>query len=151
MIVSEHRRVANKRNARLSTGPNTPRGKLVSSQNAVRHGLARPIWSDPAAAKGIEILAARLAGFKNEFFYRALARDVAECFFDVERVRNGRAQVLYELFTSVNADPNKPARIVDQLEKMWRYERRVRSKYRKALRAFREATPSHKIPKDGSV
>jgi len=36
---SQKRIEANRRNARLSTGPRSPRGKLVVSKNAIKHGL----------------------------------------------------------------------------------------------------------------
>jgi hypothetical protein len=141
MILSERRLAANKRNAVLSTGPKTSHGKLVSRYNALRHGLARPIASDPTAAKAIAILTSKLAGFSNDPWYRILARDLAESFLDVERVRHVRSEILCEL-GAFHAEPERQAWLVDQLKKMWRYERRVRSRHRKALRAFYEAMDS---------
>jgi outer membrane protein OmpA-like peptidoglycan-associated protein len=38
-LISERRREANRRNAKLSPGPRTARGKFHSRTNAVRHGL----------------------------------------------------------------------------------------------------------------
>lgn len=39
MMTSERKRMANRENARRSTGPRTPEGKRSASQNAVTHGL----------------------------------------------------------------------------------------------------------------
>jgi hypothetical protein len=38
-VTSESQIEANRRNARLSTGPRTERGRRISSMNALRHGL----------------------------------------------------------------------------------------------------------------
>ena len=39
-MSSRAQRRANRQNSKLSTGPKTPKGKLASSRNNVRHGLA---------------------------------------------------------------------------------------------------------------
>ena len=45
-MTSEAKRAANRRNAEKSTGPKTERGKALSAQNALRHGLrARTVIS----------------------------------------------------------------------------------------------------------
>jgi hypothetical protein len=139
MIVSKRRLAANNRNASFSTGPKTTQGKLVSRNNALRHGLARPVASDSVAAKAIEALTAILAGSRNDSWYRELARNVAESFFDHVRIRTVRSQIFYNLGEFENADPGKNASAANQLERIWRYEQRVLAKRRKALRAFRDA------------
>src|SRR6476619_4693590 len=97
MIVSKRRLAANKRNASLSTGPTTAQGKLVSRNNALRHGLAGPVASDPVAAKAIEVLTVILAGSRNDPWYRDLALNVAESLFDHVRIRSVRSQIFYDL------------------------------------------------------
>jgi len=42
--VSEKQRIANRRNAKKSTGPKTSRGKKTSSRNATTHGLTAKSW-----------------------------------------------------------------------------------------------------------
>ncbi len=39
-MLSERKIQANRRNARLSTGPRTPEGKAIASRNALKHGLS---------------------------------------------------------------------------------------------------------------
>ncbi len=56
MIVSEARREANRRNAKLSTGPRTEAGKERSRRNALTHGLSAEVVRLPedVAAIGAE-------------------------------------------------------------------------------------------------
>jgi hypothetical protein len=108
----------------------------------LRHGLARPVASDPVAAKAIEILTAILAGSRNDPWYRELAQNVAESFFDHVCIRTVRSQIFYNLGELENIDSSKDAAAANQLERIWRYEQRVLAKRRKALRAFRDAGAS---------
>ena len=47
MTVSPHKIIANRLNARRSTGPRTVSGKRRASQNALRHGLSLPAYLFP--------------------------------------------------------------------------------------------------------
>ena len=53
MVASPSRLAANRRNARLSTGPRTVAGKAVASRNALRHGLlaGQVVLPDESAAE----------------------------------------------------------------------------------------------------
>ena len=53
---------ANRRNARRSTGPRTSEGKSRVAKNAVQHGLAIPVTTDPTLADASERLARVIAG-----------------------------------------------------------------------------------------
>jgi hypothetical protein len=135
MFVSQRRLEANRRNAGLSTGPKTEQGKLVSRNNALRHGLARPVASDPAAAKGIEALTRILAGARNDYWYRELARELADPPLTFQRIRNVCAHLLHQLGTS---DPSWHEEAATQIDRIWRYQQRALARYHKALRAFHE-------------
>ena len=50
------RLAANRKNALRSTGPKTSPGKRKAARNALRHGLAIPVWSDPSLSERIEAL-----------------------------------------------------------------------------------------------
>ena len=85
---------ANRRNAKLSTGPRTPNGKRRVARNALRHGLAVPTAALPELDAMAVKLARLLAGASadSERFQRA--RRVAEAEIDLIRVRRARTVML---------------------------------------------------------
>jgi hypothetical protein len=137
-MISTRRAAANKRNASLSTGPRTSGGKLRSSHNSYRHGLAAPIANDPNAASNIDRLATALAANSNDYWRIEKAQVVAESYFDLARIRSARDEVLWRaggLEGGIDGDLN---RTVNAIEKISRYEQRTRSKLRQALTAMFE-------------
>jgi len=59
--TSTRQRVANRRNARRSTGPKTESGRARVAQNALRHGLSRPVApNEPNVRAVAEALASEL-------------------------------------------------------------------------------------------
>ena len=50
-MASENQILANQRNSRLSCGPTTAQGRLVSAQNARKHGL-RAWWTRCCGMRG---------------------------------------------------------------------------------------------------
>jgi len=85
---------ANQRNARRSTGPKSVLGRRHSAQNAFRHGLARPLKSDPALIAKVEALARAIAGPGVSDELDELACRVAEAQIDLCRVREARSRLL---------------------------------------------------------
>ena len=140
MTISEKRLLANRRNAQRSTGPKTRRGKLVSRNNALRHGLARRIANDRAFSLRLEELTALLARGSNDAWYRELARRVAECLLELQRIRGVRSQILLSLGELETADLCEHERTVAQLQKIERYERSVISRRSMTVQAFYSAS-----------
>jgi hypothetical protein len=96
-VTTERKRAANRRNARLSTGPRTAAGKARVKQNALRHGLNVAVADDPLLTEEVERIARAIcdgapragAGAPPaELAY--LARRVAEAQVDLMRVRRAR-------------------------------------------------------------
>src|SRR5665213_464834 len=94
LMVSDRQLSANRKNARLSSGPRTLAGKLRSRSNALRHGLATPIGGRLDIAQAIDGLAKLLCGSSNSFSRNEHARAAAECHFELQRIRSARAEVL---------------------------------------------------------
>jgi hypothetical protein len=143
-LVSDSKIKANRRNASLSTGPRTSGGRARSRNNALRHGLARPIDVNLVAAQNIEHLTRILSGFSNEFSLNEHARTMAECYLEMQRTHAARAAVLQRIGELGAADISEHALAARAIEKINRYERRVLSKRRKALQALRN--PSCLMP-----
>jgi hypothetical protein len=141
-MVSDQQLSANRKNAHLSSGPRTLAGKLRSRSNALRHGLATPIGGRLDIAQAIDGLAKQLCGSSNSFSRNQNARAVAECHFELQRIRSARAEVLRRIGELESADAGEHDRAAVALDKIARYERRVRSRQRKALR---ELAPSDKL------
>ncbi len=92
-MTSKRQILANRPNARLSTGPRTVSGKATAARNALRHGLAVAIPADPALSGAVEELARRIAGADVEAEVVECARRVAEAEIELRRVRSLRARL----------------------------------------------------------
>jgi hypothetical protein len=137
-MTSPRRTAANKLNASLSTGPRTLGGKLRSSHNSYRHGLATPIANDPNVASNIDRVASVLAAHSNDYWRVENARVIAESYFDLARIRSARDEVLWRVGGLEGGADHDLNRAVNAIEKIARYEQRTRSKLRQALRAMLE-------------
>jgi len=84
----------------------------------------------------IERLALILSGYKNDPGRLEEARISAECHFDLQRIRDARFEVFQALGNIQIANSDQFHRAVSAVEKIARYERRVLSKRRTALKAI---------------
>lgn len=98
---------ANRCNARRSTGPKTEAGKRVVARNALRHGLAVPVERDAVLAPEIDRLARLIAGEGPANLRLELARQVAECQFDLMRIRSARKALLNDPRERVQDDSDR--------------------------------------------
>ena len=164
--MREKRTKANRRNAKLSTGPISTSGKRKSALNAIKHGLSIPTHG---ADDTVRALAALLSPAPASDHISALAVEVARRMIDVNRVRNAHLA----LYAGLGSDPilidpatqpaagcgiaaltgslmklcRPPAALpltltafAKQLDKLARYERRALSSRERALGQLEEAT-----------
>jgi hypothetical protein len=92
-MASERQIAANRRNAQKSTGPRSASGRKRSSQNALRHGLARPL-SAADFEKQLEDFARQISGGSDAPATLALARTAAEAELELSRVRQVRKAMI---------------------------------------------------------
>jgi hypothetical protein len=64
-MTSDKKIAANRMNGKKSSGPKTLRGKLQSSRNAWRHGLAAATKADPTSSTAVERMAKAICGDEN--------------------------------------------------------------------------------------
>jgi predicted outer membrane protein len=133
---------ANRRNARLGTGPRTASGKRSVAVNALRHGLSVPVFADPGLATEVVELAERIANGSTDPEVRERARDVAAAQIDVERVRHARhiliaRPAIGEPVSEARSDAMRDE--IQELVSLDRYERRAMSRRRSTTRAFQAA------------
>lgn len=127
-MPSDRQIAANRANARRSTGPRTTVGRLRASRNALRHGLARPLPSDPALAAHVTALIAVLVepdattgGTSSP--HPAIAARFAEAQLELIRIRSARAAAI----AAVCRTPFDAA-LVSRLRAFERYERLARAR-----------------------
>jgi hypothetical protein len=132
-VASERQIVANRLNARGSTGPRSHAGKRRASRNAYRHGLALSVYANERIAKQIDDMARRFVGDVEDGVCLQLARTVAEGQLTVARVRQAKA--LIESVRASSPSTNEPEssmeairRALPDLVKLDRYERRAISR-----------------------
>src|SRR5262249_16224808 len=131
-VTSARQIAANRRNARACTGPRTSSGKARASRNALRHGLTRSVRHDPQLARKIDALARTIAGREANAERREGADRIAAAEIELMRVRQARSELLARAATAPD--------LVRRLANLDRYERRARSRRRRAIRHFDDVT-----------
>ena len=134
--MSERKIAANRSNAKKSTGPRSKAGRQASRRNALRHGLAIDIRTDPAYHDDIEQLAKMMSRASGRQSVSDSARDAAEAVLDLFRMRKIRASLFETIYFSDTAAPDRLTELNDNLAKLERYERRAFSRRNRAMRAM---------------
>jgi hypothetical protein len=116
-LTSDRQRLANRANAKRSTGPRTRTGKAQASRNALRHGLNVSVWSDSVLAPQAEAIARNIAGPNADPETLALARGISEAQAAVNRVRARRLSLLQELPLPPVSVLKKQLRLIDAIER----------------------------------
>jgi hypothetical protein len=158
-MTSQPRIIANRRNARRSTGPRTAASKGRASRNATRHRLSVSVLNDPQIAIQVEALAAVVAGASPSETRLEHARAFAEAEFELRRVRCIRTALMN--FVPVKPVPQGsppaaenlaavPDRVavlknLPEVLRLERYECRAMSRRRKALRALASSSKSEAV------
>ena len=133
-MTSERKIVANRNNAKKSTGPRSNPGRAVSRRNALRHGLAVSIGNESAFGDLLEDLAKVLSSASGLQSVSGVAREAAGAQFDLSRIRKIRACLYETIYFVDGAAPDRLAQLNDKLAKLERYERRAFSRRKRALR-----------------
>ena len=133
-MPSERKIAANRCNAKKSTGPRSKAGR--QRRNALRHGLAVSIRTDPAYNDDIEQLAKIISRARGIQHVSDNARDAAEAVVDLCRIRKIRASLFETIYFADTAVPDRLTELNDKLTKLARYERRAYSRRNRALRSL---------------
>jgi hypothetical protein len=135
-MPSERKIAANRSNAKKSTGPRSKAGRQASRRNALRHGLAIDIRTDPAYHDDIEQLAKMMSRARGMQNASDSTRDAAEAVLDLSRLRKIRASLFETIYFADTAAPDRLTELNDKLAKLERYERRAFSRRNRAMRAM---------------
>jgi len=137
-MISDRKSASNRKNAQKSTGPRSEVGRWHSRRNALRHGLAVAIGTDPSFSKDIEALAIILAGGRSGQSAGEFARQAAEAEIDLLRIRRLRASQLNAVHGNPGATGKDYSELNESLAKLERYERRALSRRKRAMLAMSE-------------
>jgi hypothetical protein len=153
-MTSPRKTLANRENARRSTGPRSLASKARSAQNSTRHGLAAPLLDAPETRSQLKQLTKALAGLRRDPVALEQARIAAEAELELQRVRTYRSSVLgaktsqmaqSRAATSLDSEAPSPGAEADQqigrvvcdslpdLTALERYEQRALSRRRRAM------------------
>lgn len=137
-MATDRQIASNRRNGSLGRGPKTSAGKARSSRNALKHGLSVPVNRDKTLRRQIEVLA-RVLGRSEAGNAFGQARAAAEAELELGRARSVLEAVLTgaRITAEWNGGPEQDTaliRVLPELLRLERYERRAFSKRRRALR-----------------
>jgi len=139
-MTSDRKFVANRENAKKSTGPRSVIGQRSSSRNALRHGLAVSVGSEPSFGPGIETMAKAIASASGQDAGGILARQLAEAEIDLSRIRRIHTSLFKTLYAKQpDVQLQDYAELAVNLAKLQRYERRAFSRRKRALQDLSEA------------
>jgi hypothetical protein len=127
-MATEKQIRANRANAKHSTGPRTPAGKLKSSRNAYRHGLSSSMPFDCPSAAEANLIARELAGEHATEDRLASAVDFAGAQMELLRIRAIRT----DQFGKVDCYDNNNFKELERLAALDRYERYALTRRRRA-------------------
>ena len=133
-MATDKQIAANRANSKRSTGPKTAAGRLKSSRNAYRHGLACSLRLDAASTVKAATMARILTGERADEMELLAATEVAQAQLELLQIRALRAQIMSEV-DLVACDPKKLAR----LAALDRYERFAHTRRRRA--SYKLGTP----------
>jgi hypothetical protein len=137
-MITEKKIIANRANAKASTGPRTQLGKARVGQNARRHGLSLPSLTNPAQSAAIERLALAIVGKTADRNAIDIAQKIAEAQMDLVRIREVRRMICAQTFPISDVADGGIAETArtKMLIATDRYERRAFSRRKIAIRSF---------------
>jgi hypothetical protein len=140
-MTTERKILANRANAKLSTGPRSATGRQRSSQNARRHGLSCPESVNSQLTTQTQRLASTIAGRTNDPSVLAAAERLAETQIELGRIRAVKSSAASEV--AKLAANCKTVDLSQQLDALLavlvrinRYENRASARRRKAIKAL---------------
>lgn len=133
-MPSEQRIVANRLNAKKSTGPRSEEGRRKARRNALRHGLAIDVAFDPYFHRTIEAAAKTIVFASASGITITVARHLAETEIDLLRIRDVRTALFKVHYEKRHLRPDDYADLTRKLTKLKRYEHRAFSRRKRALR-----------------